>query len=53
MRWRIQLAGYDYEIVHRRRAQNTNADALSRIGNISKVKDHLSVPDESKRKEIL
>jgi len=53
MRWRIQLAEYDYEIVHRCRAQNTNADALSRIGSISKVKDQSDVPDENKRKEIL
>ena len=53
MRWRIQLAEYDYEIVHKRGAQNTNADALSRIGSVSKVTDRFSVPDESKRKEIL
>jgi hypothetical protein len=53
MRWRIQLEEYDYEIVHRRGAQNTNADALSRIGSLNTVNDHISVPDESKRKEIL
>jgi hypothetical protein len=27
MRWKIQLAEYDYEIVHKSRSQNTNADA--------------------------
>jgi hypothetical protein len=53
MRWRIQLAEYDYEIVHRQGAQNTNADALSKIGSINKVKNQSSVPDENKRKEIL
>ena len=53
MRWRIQLAEYDYEIVHRRGAQNTSADALSRIGSIRKVRDLSGVPDETKRKEIL
>jgi hypothetical protein len=47
------LADYDYEIVHRCRAQNTNADALSRIGNISRVRDQSVMPDEAKRKEIL
>jgi transposase InsO family protein len=53
MRRRIQLAEYDYEIVRRRGAQNTNADALSKIGSINKVKNQSSVPDENKRKEIL
>jgi transposase InsO family protein len=53
MRWRIQLAEYDYETVHRHGAQNTNADALSRIGSISRVKDQSDVPDENKRREIL
>jgi hypothetical protein len=53
MRWRIQLAEYDYEIVHRRGAQNANADGLSRIDSISKVSDQSGVPDESNRKEIL
>jgi hypothetical protein len=32
------LAEYDYEIVHKRGFQNTNADALSRIGIVGKVK---------------
>ena len=52
LRWRIQLAKYDYEIVHRRGAQNTNADALSRIGSIRKFRDLSGVPDEIKSKEI-
>ena len=37
-------------IVHRRGAQNANANALSRIGSISRVKDQSDVPDENKRK---
>ena len=39
--WRIQLAEYDYEITYRRGSQNYNADALSRIGSVSK-EDNLS-----------
>ena len=47
MRWRIQLAEYDYEIVHKRGAQNTNADALSRIGSVTKAEGQLGIPDEN------
>ena len=39
LRWRIQLA--EYEITYRRGSHNTNADALSRIGSVSK-EDNLS-----------
>jgi hypothetical protein len=53
MRWRIQLAENDYEIVHKRVSQNTNADALSRIGNVGKVKEWRDIPDENTRKQIL
>jgi hypothetical protein len=35
LRWRIQLAEYDYKIVYKKASLNTNADALSRIGGIS------------------
>ena len=52
MPWRIQLAEYDYEIVHKRGTQNTNADALSRIGSVTKVTGHLGIPDESEKKKI-
>jgi len=38
-RCRIQFAEYDYEITYRRGSQNTNADALSRIGSVSKGDD--------------
>jgi len=54
MRWRIQLTEYDYEIVHRSGAQNTNANALSRISSVNTVEEDLAgIPDESKRKAIL
>jgi hypothetical protein len=53
MRWTIQLAEYDYEIVHKRGSQNTNADALSRIGSVGKVKERTDIPDENTRKQIL
>ncbi len=53
MRWRIQLAEYDYEIVHKRGAQNTNADALSRIGSVTKVEGQLDISDENEKREIL
>jgi len=36
MRWRIQLAEYDYEIVYKPGVQDSNADALSRIGTLAK-----------------
>jgi hypothetical protein len=53
MRWRIQLAEYDYEIVHRSGAQNANVDTLNRIGSVNKVEDKTGVPDESKIRAIL
>lgn len=31
IRWRLKLEDIDYEIVYKKGAQNTNADALSRI----------------------
>jgi hypothetical protein len=52
LRWRIQLAEYDYEITYRRGSQNTNADALSRIGIVSKEDDRSDEFDERK-KQIL
>jgi hypothetical protein len=50
LRWRIQLAEYDYEIVHKRGALNTNADILSRIGSISRMTGQTGIPDEGKRR---
>ena len=52
-RSRIQLAEYDYEIVHKHGARNTNADALSRVGSCSEVKESTSAMDESKKRKIL
>jgi len=50
MRWRIQLAEYDYEIVHKRGSQSTNADVLSGIGSACRVKERTDMPDENKKK---
>ena len=49
----IQLAEYDYEIVHRSGAPNAKADPLSRIGSVNKVEDRTDVPEESKMRPIL
>ena len=53
MRWKIQLAEYDYEIIHKSGSQNTNADAVSRIGSVGKIKEWADIPDENTRKLIL
>jgi len=54
LRWRIHLAEYDYEIVYRRGSQNTNADALSRIGSVvSKEDDRSDEFDEDRKRQIL
>jgi hypothetical protein len=53
LRWRIQLAEYDYEITYRRGSQNNNADALGRIGSISKEDDQSDEFNEEMRKQIL
>jgi len=53
MRWRIQLAEYDFEIVHKSGSQNTNADALSRIGRVSTIEEQMGPPDDKTRKQIL
>lgn len=55
IRWRIQLEEYDYEIVYKRGALNTNADALSRINTLTRteakeVTEHIG---ESQKKRIL
>jgi hypothetical protein len=43
MRWRIQLVEYDYEIVHKSGIQNTNADALSRIGSVGALEEQKEI----------
>ena len=53
MRWRIQLAEHDFEIVHKSGVLNTNADALSRMGNINAIEGQTDTPDEKTRRQIL
>jgi hypothetical protein len=55
LRWRIQLEEYEYEIVYKNGALNSNADALSRINTL--MKDGTEVVDENigddRKKQIL
>jgi transposase InsO family protein len=53
MRWRIHLEEFDYEIMYRRGSQNSNADALSRIGCVSKEGSQPVELSEDRRKQIL
>ena len=53
MRWRIQLAEYDYEIIHKSGFQNTNADAPSRIGSVGALEEQKEISDDKVRKQIL
>ena len=53
MRWRIQLAEYDYDIVHKSGIQNTNADALSRIGSVGALEGPMEVISDQVKKQIL
>jgi hypothetical protein len=52
MRWRIQLAEYDYEILYKRGSLNTNVDGLSRIGNVGTTEEQTDIPD-AKTSQIL
>ena len=47
------MVEYDYEITYRRGSQNANADALSRIGSVSKEGDLSDEFDEDKKKKTL
>jgi hypothetical protein len=38
LRWRIKLEEYDYDVVYRKGALNTNADALSRVNSLTSEK---------------
>jgi hypothetical protein len=49
LRWRILLAEYDYEIIYKKGSQNTNADALSRIGMVSQEADSEIQMDEDQK----
>ena len=53
LRWRIQLEEYDYEIVYKPGVQNSNADALSRIGNIVKQENEIEEIDSDMKLKIL
>jgi hypothetical protein len=54
LRWRIKLEEYDYEVVYKKGALNTNADALSRIrilteeGRLSEKKRERVTDEETK-----
>ena len=43
MRWRLQLAEYDFEVVYKPGTQNGNADALSRVNVLERES---TVPQE-------
>ena len=53
LRWRNQLAEYDYEIVHKSGVQNTNADALSRIGSVCTLEGPTEFFDDKAKRQIL
>ena len=38
-RWAIELQNYDYEVIHKKGVLNTNADAISRMTNLSEGKE--------------
>lgn len=42
MRWRLKLEEYQYEVVYKVGVTNTNADALSRIGQVVLTKSSIS-----------
>ena len=52
-RWRIQLAEYDYKIVHKSGSQNANANALGRIRRVGVLEKHREVTDEKVKHQIL
>jgi hypothetical protein len=53
LRWRIKLEEYDYEVVYKPGKLNSNADALSRIGAISKEENHPTDPSPQMKTKIL
>jgi hypothetical protein len=55
LRWRIKLEEYNYEILYKKGALNTNADALSRINEMKVEKETplVSELNEDQKKQIL
>jgi len=53
LRWRIKLAEYDYEIVYKPGVQNSNADALSRIGALAEESGDSDEIDSDTKSKIL
>jgi len=53
LRWRIKLEEYYYEIVYKPGVQNSNADALSRIGAIAKESGDCNEIDSDTKSKIL
>jgi hypothetical protein len=53
LRWRIQLEEYDCEIVYKPGVQNSNADAVSRIGTIVKEEKEIEEIDSDFKIKIL
>ena len=53
MRWRIKLAKYDYEILHKSGIQNTNTDALSSTGSVGALEEQKEISNDKVRGQIL
>jgi hypothetical protein len=53
LRWRIHLEEFDYEIIYKRGSQNTNADALSRIGSVTDEAKGSTKLDEETKRQVL
>jgi len=53
LRWRIKLEEYNYEIVYKPEVQNSNADALSRIGALAKESSDCNEIDPDTKLKIL
>ena len=53
MRWRIQLEEYDFEIMQKPGARNSNADALSRTGTLTQGEGELEEIDPGRKTKIL
>jgi hypothetical protein len=52
LRWRIHLEEFDYAITYKRGSQNSNADALSRIGSVTTEAKGSTKLDEETKKQI-